>query len=149
MKDYLSKDYKWWGQVYKVADRVAQQRRRANVFARKVSAKRIQGAYRSRVKARSTAATKIQAMVRRAQAKQQYKVLQHVRDVEKGYRAMQMERKFPPMRNSRIRPWRATDFWNRKYPKHVEERKSYAQHLSERPRLRRAYGASYYKLKKY
>jgi hypothetical protein len=145
MQDYLSNDYNWWGKVYKVVDGLSQQRRRANVLARKVSAKRIQRAYRPRFQSRMNAATNIQAAIRGKQARSQYKVLQHVRDVEQGYRVMLNERKFPPMRNSRTRPFREKDFWNRKYPKHFEEKKSFKQHVAERPRNRRAYGASYYK----
>ncbi len=145
MKDYLSNDYKWWGKVYKVVDRLSQQRRRANVLARKVSAKRIQRSYRPRFQVRSNAATKIQSYIRGKQARDQYKILQHTRDVEKGYRSMLMERRFPPMRNSRTKPFRANEFWNRNYPKHYEERKSLLQHIAERPRNRRAFGASYYR----
>jgi hypothetical protein len=141
MPDYLSNDYKWWGQVFKVANKVSRQRRNENTFRRKVAANKIQRAYIRHDNKRWLASKKIQAMIRGKQARNQYKVLQHVRDVDKGYRAALLEKRFP---HKRVKPWRQTAFWNREYPKYQRPRLTYAQAMSQKVN-RRANGSSFYK----
>lgn len=136
-KYFFNNDYHWNAAVHKAANAVTKQRRDERVAKREAAANAIQRSYRKHYQRRVRAANTIQRFAKGKLARENLKMLKHARDVEYGYNAVLNERRFPTRR--RLTSVTAEkQFWDRKYPPHHEEKRSYAWHVANSTKKRRS-----------